>query len=465
LIDRRRLLEFTWLHAWQENVAPTVVRLDYYGMRPHLLPPTPDIAAETLLRIGEDHDRFAVQGLPGDLDRYLRESYGLDMSATYAGIALRNPWGKASGQLSLNRASVEEAAEAGLGLVVLKTVIAEDRAGDRAMSAWAIKESQMAVERIEGSNAGEIGWTVTWNGRGWWESFDLYLELVRSTCAIGRASDMVVVPSVKYHLPQPGESLWRTEEYQVTTRALLDAYQCAGGVLPMPLEKDFSPTLAGSDRAAARNSVIEWIARVPGLIRAALSEPEHLRVGLKLFNSLENDEFQHELLALAHRGPGRADFLVYANRLFNPHRVFEGNCGVAFGGPDLSSRNLRILSALRLAEEQGAFAEPPLEISATGDISSGRIAVEYALRGCTSFQIHTLFQLPASEYAMRVGTKVQRALHRLYFDPLDGFIVWALHAARRLNVSSGDGTVSFLELARRGARSALTRGDLDPESS
>ena len=32
------------------------------------------------------------------------------MTASYAGIPLRNPWGKASGQLSLNVAQVEEAA-------------------------------------------------------------------------------------------------------------------------------------------------------------------------------------------------------------------------------------------------------------------------------------------------------------------------------------------------------------------
>ena len=76
------------------------------------------------------------------------------------------------------------------------------------------------------------------------------------------------MPSVKYHLPQPGEKAWRIDEYQFTTRAILEAYQSAGTTLPMPLEKDFSPTLAGSDRAAQRESVIDWIRRVPGLIRA-----------------------------------------------------------------------------------------------------------------------------------------------------------------------------------------------------
>jgi dihydroorotate dehydrogenase len=434
-------------------------------MLPHLLPQTPDVPPETLRLVARDHDRFAHQGLPQDLDRYLIEIYGLDMSASYAGIGLRNPWGKASGQLSLNRASVEEAADAGLALVVLKTVIAQDASGSRAMSAWAIKESKLAVERIKSAATGQEGWTVTWNGRGWWQTLEDYLDLFRSSCEIGLARMLLVVPSVKYHLPEPGATLWRTEEYQVTTRALLDAYRSSGAALPMPLEKDFSPTLAGSDRAAQRASVIDWINRVPGLIRAAAPAPDQLRVGLKLFNTLEDDDFQQELLAQAIRAAGRPDFVVYANRLFDPDRVFEGNRGVAYGGPDLSNRNLRMLSALRLAQETGAVARTPLELSATGDISSGRIAVEYALRGCTSFQIHTLFQLPASEYAMRLGTKVQRALHRLYFDPHEGFILWALHAAARLELAGADGHVRFLDLARKGTQSALVKSDLDPKPS
>ena len=188
-----------------------------------------------------------------------------------------------------------------------------------------------------------------------------------------------------------------------------------------------------------------------------------LRVGLKLFNSLEDDEFQRRLLAEAFRAPERADFLVYANRLFDPERVFEGKRGVAYGGPDLSCRNLRMLIGAAKSTTARLVARVPLELSATGDISSGRLAVEYALRGCTSFQIHTLFQLPASEFAMRSGTKVQRALHRLYFDPDDGFIVWALHAAKRLGLVDGDGIVRFLDLARHGAQSALESGDLDSE--
>ena len=138
---------------------------------------------------------------------------------------------------------------------------------------------------------------------------------------------------------------------------------------------------------------------------------------------------------------------------------------MAYGGPDLSDRNLCMLTALRGAA-RGEIGGEALEISATGDISSGRLAVEYALRGCTSFQIHTLFQLPAEEFAMRRGSKVERAIHRLYFDPRDGFIVWAVHAARRLGLlPAADGLVRFLDLAARGAKSCLVAGDLDAKRS
>jgi dihydroorotate dehydrogenase len=398
--------------------------------------------------------------LPLDLDSYLRDAHGLDMTASYAGMPLANPWGKASGQLSLNRAQVEEVAEAGLGLVVLKTVIAQDAQGQQSMAAWAIKESQMVAEPITSRLTGATGWTITWKGRGWWQTLEDYLDLVRSACAIGRGQGLLVVPSVKYHLPAPGETAWRVEEYTETTRALLRAYAPPAEGAPMPLEKDFSPTLAGSDLASQRAMVLQWLSRVPDLIRAAAPAGQ-VKVGLKLFNSLDDDAFQLAMLAEVH-GRSRPDFLVYANRLFDPNRVFEGKRGVAYGGPDLSDRNLRLLSALRLAQARGEVDPAAIEISATGDISSGRIALEYALRGCTSFQIHTLFQLPAGEYPMRIGTKVQKALHRLYFDPAEGFIVWAMHAARRLDLVR-DGVVRFLDLARRGSSSALSRRDLHAE--
>jgi hypothetical protein len=422
--------------------------------RSRLLPERPDLPAPILRKVRDDYERFAVGGLPSNLEGYLLESYNLDVAASYAGIRLKNPWGKGSGQLSMRVRQVQEAVDAGLGFVVLKTVIAEDAHGGRSMDAWAIKETRMVAEPIVGRTSGARGWTISWKGRGWWESFEAYLDLVRESTALGLAHGVLVVPSVKYHLPAPGEPEWRVEEYTETTRRLLDAHP----VDPMPLEKDFSPTLAGSDRSAQQAKILEWLTTIPRLIREAAGE-RNLLLGLKLFNALYDDVFQLTMLDTVH-GAGRPDFLVYANRLFDPDRVFDGKKGIAYGGPDLSDRNLRVLSSLRAAQARGEVAGKPLEISATGDISSGRVAVEYALRGCTSFQIHTLFQLPPEVFALQRGTKLERALHMLVFDPDDGFVVWALHAARWLGLGADETRPTrFLDLAARGAGSDL--GDLD----
>jgi hypothetical protein len=430
--------------------------------RPHLLSGRPDLPEPVLRRVRDDFARFARSGLPRAVEGHLRAAYGLDVAGSYAGVPLKNPWGKASGQLSMRRSQVEEACEAGLGFVVLKTVIAQDAEGRRAMFDWAIKEARMRAEPIIGRDSGATGWTISWKGRGWWQTFDEYLELVRSASTLGRDRGMLVVPSVKYHLPAPDEDTWRVEEYAATTRALLDAYARPVGVPFMPLEKDFSPTLAGSDRARQRLKVREWLRESPPLIRGA-APPGAVKVGLKLFNSVDDDASQRTLLAAVHdHGPSRPDFLIYANRLFDPDRVFDGRRGIAYGGPDLSDRNLRLLSALRADQAAGTVPRGGLEISATGDIGTGRMAVEYALRGCTSFQLHTFFQLPLDVYAMTKGTKLQRALHMLYFHPDDGLIVWMLHAARRLGLGDRD-PIRLLDLAARGAASPLVVADLDAQ--
>ena len=120
-------------------------------------------------RIVEDYARFA-SGLPNPLEAYVLDTYGISLASEYAGLPVRNPFGKASGQLSLNISQVARDVESGLGFVVLKTLIAQDVSGAQSMKAWAIPATKMTVEEIVGTREGvrgERGWTVTWKGRGW----------------------------------------------------------------------------------------------------------------------------------------------------------------------------------------------------------------------------------------------------------------------------------------------------------
>jgi hypothetical protein len=392
----------------------------------------PNIDSKDHASLVRDYEQFRA-GLPEDLEDYVRQQYQLDLSSEYGGHFIKNPFGKASGQLSLNLSQVRRDCEEQLGFIVLKSIIAEDTSGAQSMSEWAIEETRMVVERIVGQDKTE-GWTVSWKGRGWYDTFAKYLEFFDEALSCARPASVLVVPSCKYHLPSAAEQLWKVGEYEYTTRCLIDVWQKHHSDAPMLIEKDFSPTLAGSDRAAQAEMIIEWLTRVTSLIRRGAA-PATVRIGLKVFNAILDDAFQLEMLrAINEKCSGDAvpDFLVYANRLFDPDREFDGVRGIAFGGPDLSARNLSVLAQLRLLERQGLIPACRLPISATGNIVSGRIATEYLLRGASSFQIHTFFQLPSGEYSMKTGGKTARALLELYFHPEEGLLAWLLHLRRLL---------------------------------
>jgi hypothetical protein len=361
-----------------------------------------------------DYARFA-NGLPKPLETYILDTYGVSLASEYGGLPIKNPFGKASGQLSLNANQVERDAEAGLGFVVLKTLIAQDETGTQSMKAWAIPAAKMTVEPIVGTREhvrDERGWTVTWKGRGWNESFENYLKFFDKTIPIGLERGMLVVPSVKYHLPKPGETVWRIGEYEFTTSQLHQIWKKHHRTEPMPLEKDFSPTLAGDTNfSRERENILSWLRTVPQLIKA-ISIGSDVRLGLKIFNASQSDDFQLDMLNTCAASEHRADYLIYGNRLFDPTKSFEGTTGVAYGGPDLSDRNLSILS----------LWQNKMPLSATGNITTGKMAFEYLKRGAASFQMHTLFQRPDSEFDRKAGTRTTRALHRLLFHPEHGFL-------------------------------------------
>lgn len=357
----------------------------------------------------------------GDWAAHVLDAYRIDLRTQFLGQPVPHPIGKGSGQLSLRADQLAADADAGLAFAVLKTVIAEDETGARTMGAWAIHETRMRVEQRATAD-GRTGWTVTWKGRGWDRSLEEYLALVRAGRDLARAGRMLVIPSVKYHLPQPDEP-FRDAEYRYTTRQLASAW----GDGTLLVEKDFSPTLAGDRLADERGAVLRWLREVPAHIRAAAETP--LRIGLKLMNARFDDEFQHDMLLAA----GGADSLTVFNRLW------DTGAGVAFGGWDLSDRNLRVL-------ERTPRAARPL--SGTGNVCSGRMILEYARRGCTSVQLHTFLQLPLSAYSAGQGSRTARALHALVFDPGHGLLAGLLDLEAAGVLTRRDGVLHFLDLCR-----------------
>ena len=376
-------------------------------------------------QLRRDFERFKRE-LPSDPAAHIREAFRIDLTARYLGYTLPHPIGKGSGQLSLNAEQIEVDRAAGLAFVVLKTVIAEDPAGERSMAAWAVHETRMRVEP-RASITGREGWTVTWKGRGWDRSFEEYLALVRLASDFTRAGGMVVVPSAKYHLPRLDEP-FRDAEYRYTTERLAGAW----GAEELPLEKDFSPTLAGDPLADERPRVLRWLREVPGRIRTGAGATK-VRLAVKLMNARFDESFQLEMLDAC----GAADSLVCFNRLWDP------TLAVAYGGYDLSDRNLRVLQAAR----QRPQPLPPL--IGTGNICSGRMLLDYARLGCESVELHTFFQLPLSQYPAQGGTRTQRALHALLFHPQDGLVAGMLALEAEGMIERRGGELHFLDLVQR----------------
>lgn len=369
--------------------------------------------------LSRDFERFG-RDLPSDWVGHVREAYRIDLTASFLGHPIAHPIGKASGQLSLNLHQVEQDRDAGLAFVVLKTVIGERPDGTRTMAAWATTETRMTVEpRVEPD--GRSGWTVTWTGRGWGDSLAAYATLLREARAACAGSGLLVVPSVKLHLPQLGEP-FDLDEYRHTLGVLREGW----GEGPLLVEMDFSPTLAGDARADERDAVLRWVREVPHQIR--LAGGEGTRVSLKLMNARFDDAFQVAMLGAADSADGVTAF----NRLWDDERR------VAYGGWSLSDRNLRVL-------DQAGRAGP--ERSGTGNVCSGRQVVAYARRGCTSVQLHTFFQLPLPEYPATMGTRTARALHALVFHPDDGLIAALLEAERAGELHRQGGMLRFRDLA------------------
>jgi hypothetical protein len=152
---------------------------------------------------------------------------------------------------------------------------------------------------------------------------------------------------------------------------------------------------------------------------------------MKLMNARFDDGFQREMMEAA----SGADALVVFNRLYDP------TLGVAYGGPELSDRNLRVLGF----PTPGASPGKP-SLCGTGNISSGRLIVDYALRGCSSVQLHTFFQLPLEAYPATHGSRTQRALHALVFEPRNGLIAVMLEREAIGSLARRGGELHFLDL-------------------
>ena len=301
-------------------------------------------------QLERDFERFG-RALPRDFPDHVREHYRIDLSARYLGFSIPHPVGKGSGQLSLNQDQLESDRDSGLAFVVLKTVIARGRRGRAEHGCVGHPRDPdegraPALGRRVRRGGRSPGRAAAGTGRS--TSISLWCEPRPTSPAAARSSRCRRSSTTFLAL----DEAFREAEYRHTTEALAHAW----GTTPLPLEKDFSPTLAGDRLAEEQAQILRWLREVPARIRAVAP----VRLALKLMNARHDDEFQLRMTDAA----GEADALVVFNRLWSPER------GVAYGGHDLSDRNLRVLGALRVAVLPSTLHSSAPETSAPAGSSS-----------------------------------------------------------------------------------------------
>ncbi|NUN93746.1 MAG: hypothetical protein HUU04_08200, partial [Verrucomicrobiae bacterium] len=305
---------------------------------------------------------------------------------------------------------------------------ARDAAGAAAVQDWRGLESELGWEESNGFPS------LIWLECGWYDTLEVYGEFFRTALEVAGRRRMPVLPAIHVGVNARGQA--SPAEARHTVRLLQEIWHGAHPDQPLPLEVEARPETRGFSPARKRRAWLRAHDAVAKLIKEASEHPRYLRVGLKLGGSTFDAAFQAQALARVLDGARAPSFLVLFERLRRFERRLGGRRAVSRGGAELFRRNLAALDL---------FGRP-IEFSALGDIVTGRRMVEYALRGATSGQMHTIFALPEASYRRRMGTRCERALHELVFHPEHGLVAAMLHVKARTGIAR------FLDLANAGAK-------------
>lgn len=396
------------------------------------LPQQLEIPADELKRLKRDFAIYATDELPAAWEEYVREEYGLEVEGRIAGMPIRNPFGRAGGPLCRNVLQVREASEAGLGFATLIAAGARDAAGAATVQDWRGLESELGWEAANGSRS------LTWLECGWYDNLEVYGEFLRTALEVAARRRMPVLPAIRLGVNARGEA--SPAEARHTVRLLQEIWHGAHPDQPLPLEVEARPDTRGLSLARKRRAWLRAYETTTALLKAVSEHPRYLRIGLKLGASAFDAAFQAQTLERVLDGARAPAFLVLFERLRRFERRLGGRRAISRGGAELSRRNLAALDL---------FGRP-IEFSALGDIVTGKQMVEYALRGATSGQMHTIFALPEASYRRQMGTRCERALHELAFHPEHGLVAAMLHVRARTGLSR------FLDLAKAGAKLATS---------
>ncbi|MCS7119772.1 MAG: hypothetical protein RMJ07_05590 [Nitrososphaerota archaeon] len=335
-------------------------------------------------------ERFEAN--PSGIEEAVREEFGIDLSARYVDMELRNPIILAPGPLSQYPEQIERAIRAGFGAIVLKSVVGEDKHGNASMHFLRRKPTFMRwfYDKDDVSRLYPI---LHWDGGLDLRTLPEYLKFAEKAHKISEKTGTPIIASILCHLPSSIEEKWKTEEWVYTAEKLFN-------IGYSHIEIDFCPFIKGENIAKDKETVLRWYEESTSLVKEASRE---IKVIPKLLNLDYGIDFQIEMVKAAKKGG--ADGITIANRFFRT--IEDPETGkqyrTAHGGRELKETNMRQVS---MAVYLG------IPISATGGIYRGRDIVEYLRSGAQNTQILT--------YVMKNG--FNKAFINLLLAPTDGLV-------------------------------------------
>jgi len=349
-----------------------------------------------------DISKALSEGKTKNVEEIVKDRLGVDLSASYMGLELRNPLIVAPGPLSQSPFQIKRAAKSGFGGMVLKSVIGENKEGNASMKSLRTRPTYTKWVEDEEENP-----VFHWNGGLDQRCFKDYLKFAKSAFQLGKELDFPLIVSFLCHLPKERDEEWKFEEWEYTVKKLYEAASIMYEDSPIIFEIDFCPFLKREHLAVDKEIVKRWYREAPRLIKEISPD---IKVAPKILNLDFGLKFQAEMVTASKEGG--ADGVVIANRFYIKYMdtKTKEKYFTTHGGKALRERNQHLIKETK--------ETPDLMISATGGIYSGKHAYEYISLGAQNVQLLTLI--------MKYG--FEESLRSLLFNPKDGFIISILES-------------------------------------
>jgi hypothetical protein len=165
-------------------------------------------------KLDDLRQKFA-EGKIKSLEDAIEAEFGIDLSASYLGLKLKNPIIVAPGPLSHVLSQVERAAKSGYGGMVLKSVVGEDKNGNASMKLLRTKPN--FARWVKDADGNPI---FHWNGGLDLRNLAEYLKFAESAFELGKKLGFPLIASFLCHLPKEEDEEWKVEEWGYTARKL-----------------------------------------------------------------------------------------------------------------------------------------------------------------------------------------------------------------------------------------------------